>query len=58
MKLGEVINKWRKMSDVNIRDAARDMGVAAATLSRIENGKPCDGDTLAAILRWLMAEAK
>lgn len=56
MKLGQVINKWRKMADVNIRDAAKEIGIAAATLSRIENGKPCDGASLASILRWLMAE--
>jgi transcriptional regulator with XRE-family HTH domain len=54
MKLGEVISRWRKMSDIPIRDAAKDIGVSAPTLSRIENGKPSDGRSLARILTWLM----
>jgi transcriptional regulator with XRE-family HTH domain len=56
MRLGEVIKRWRKMSDINIRDAARSMKIAPATLSRIENGKDADSKTLAAILTWLMGE--
>jgi transcriptional regulator with XRE-family HTH domain len=56
MRLGDVLRRWRKMADINIRDAARSMKVSAATLSRIENGKDADGKTLAAILTWLMGE--
>ncbi len=55
MKLGEVLMKWRKMADLTVRDAAKDIGISAATFSRVERGFPTDGRTLAAILRWLMA---
>lgn len=54
MKLGEIISRWRKMCDVTIREAAKDIGISPATLSRIENGKPSDGKSLALILTWLM----
>lgn len=54
MKLGDVIRKWRKMSDIGIRDAAKEIGISHGTLSRIERGEPMQGDTLAKILMWLL----
>lgn len=55
MKLGEVIRKWRKMSDVGIREAAKEIGVSHGTLSRIERGEVMDGKTLVKILAWLFS---
>lgn len=55
MKLGEVIRRWRKMSDIGVREAAKQIGVSHGTLSRVERGLPMDGPTLAKILRWLMS---
>jgi len=55
MRLGEVIRRWRKMSDVGIREAAREIGVSHGTLSRIERGEAMDGTTLAKVLGWLMS---
>lgn len=54
MKLGDVLRKWRRTSDLNVRDAAKDIGIAASTLCRIENGESMDGSTLAKILVWLV----
>ena len=45
---------WRKMKDLTIRDAAKEMGIGFSTLSRIENGETMDGVTLAAILAWML----
>lgn len=36
-----------------IRDAAREVGVSPATLSRVENGKIPDLETFSKICRWL-----
>ena len=36
-----------------IRDAAKDVGVSSATLSRVENGKVPDLDTFGKICSWL-----
>ena len=38
---------------LGVRQAAREIGVSAATLSRIENGKQPDLDTFAKLCRWL-----
>lgn len=56
MKLGEVIRKWRRTSDLNMRDAAREIGIGSSTLCRIEANEGMDGATLAIILRWLTTE--
>jgi transcriptional regulator with XRE-family HTH domain len=55
VKLGEVIRRWRKMSDIGIREAAREIGVSHGTLSRIERGEAMEGTTLAKVLGWLMS---
>jgi len=58
MKLGEVLRKWRVMADLGIREVAADMGISAATLSRIERGESMDGRTLGRIWSWLVREIK
>ena len=54
MRLGEVIKKWRVMSEKGLRETAKDIGINASTLVRIEAGEGMDAQTLAAVLRWLM----
>lgn len=56
MQLGDVLRKWRKMSDLTLREAASRIGVRFNTLARIETGEQMDGATLAVILRWLTTE--
>jgi len=55
MKLGEVLKKWRRMSDIGIREASKQMGISHGTLSRIERGEAMDGATLIKILTWLFS---
>lgn len=57
MKLGEVIRRWRRNSDIGLREAAREIGVSHGTLSRIERGEEMNAQTLAKILMWLLSEA-
>lgn len=38
---------------LDIRDCAKKIGVSAATLSRIENGKTPDVNTLATVCKWV-----
>ena len=54
MRLGEVLKKWRSTTNLGCREAASLVGISAATWSRIERGEAMDGNTLAALLRWLM----
>lgn len=42
------------MSDIGVREAAKEIGVSHGTLSRIERGEAMDGNTLAKILLWLL----
>ena len=58
MRLGDVLRKWRRASDITVRDAAKEIGIGFSTLCRIENGETMDGATLAAILAWLMRQIK
>lgn len=55
MRLGVVIRKFRVMSEKPLRDTAKEIGIGAATLMRLEQGRGVDGDTLAKVLAWLFA---
>lgn len=56
MKLGIVLRKWRLMSELDLRSAAAEMNLDAATLLRIEQGRMPSGETLRAILIFLLGE--
>lgn len=56
MRLGIVIRKWRINSEITLREAAKQIGIAPATLMRIEQGKDFDGKTMALIVNWLFEE--
>lgn len=56
MQIGFVLQAWRWSTHTSIRDAAAAIGISAATLSRIENGRQMDGEALAKIVRWLLAK--
>jgi transcriptional regulator with XRE-family HTH domain len=55
MMLGHVLARYRWAQQITVRDAAKVMGISAATLSRIEHGEMMDGMTMAKILIWLLA---
>ena len=54
MKLGEVLRKWRLMSEIDLRTAASWMNTDASTLIRIEQGRSPSAETLRNILLWLL----
>ena len=58
MRLGKVIRKWRLMSELDLRSAATEMSLDAATLLRIEQGRMPSAETLRSILVWLMSGDK
>ncbi len=57
MRLGEVMRKFRVMSELSQRDLAEQIGLNVSTICRIENGEGMDGKTLAKVLVWLTEEA-
>ena len=50
-RIGPLVRERR--GDRGIREIAAEVGVSAATLSRIENGKLPDLDTFGKLCRWL-----
>lgn len=58
MKLGRVINKWRLMSELTLRQAAKQIGIPHCTLMRLEMGHSPRAETLREVLAWLLAEWK
>jgi len=55
MKLGEVIRRYRVTNELTLRDVGKEIGIGAATLMRLEQGRAPDGVTLAKVLAWLLA---
>lgn len=53
MRVGRVIQKWRVVTETNIRDAAAQIGISASTVSRIENDKNVDGHSMILLAVWL-----
>jgi transcriptional regulator with XRE-family HTH domain len=53
-ELGRAVRRRRDALGLSLRDAAKETGVSASTLSRIENGtgKP-DADNIARLTMWL-----
>jgi transcriptional regulator with XRE-family HTH domain len=56
MKLGKVIRKYRVTSELTLREVGKEIGISAATLMRVEEGRDPDGSTLAKILAWLFTD--
>lgn len=53
MRLGEVLAGYRFNRGIGVRKLAAEIGISAATYSRVERGYPMDATTLLAIWRWL-----
>lgn len=58
MMLGSVIADYRWANRMGVREVAKNIGISAATLNRIENGETCDAVTLIKIHAWLHAPAQ
>lgn len=56
MRLGSLIAAWRAANRYGTRELAKQIGISAATLSRIENGRNCDATSVGKLLIWLMAQ--
>jgi hypothetical protein len=57
MQLSEVLKQWRWAKKISVREAAKLIGIGFSTLSRVENGEDPGGESLAAILKWLLTKS-
>lgn len=53
-RLGNLLVVYRSMRLLDIRTLAKDIGLSAATLSRIERGHAMDAATLIRVWTWLL----
>lgn len=56
MKLGTVIRRYRVTNELTLREVGKEIGIGAATLMRLEQGREPDGMTLIKVLAWLFSE--
>jgi transcriptional regulator with XRE-family HTH domain len=53
-KLGAVLKCYRLLKERNLRELAKEIGVSASTLCRLETGRAIDAETLVKILNWFL----
>lgn len=53
MKLGIVMKKYRLMMELDLRTLAKEIGISAPTLMRLEHGYDSDYRTFKKVLDWL-----
>ena len=54
-RIGQLLVLYRATKGCGVRDLAREVGISAATMSRIERGHAMDAETLLKIWTWLNA---
>ena len=54
MKIGEVVNGWRRVTGRPLRDVSKEIGINTSVLHAVEGGADCDSETLVTILCWLL----
>lgn len=54
MRLGRLLQLWRRREALTLKAAAGKIGIHGSTLARIERGESMHGATLTTVLVWLM----
>lgn len=52
-RFGRMLRLYRVYPERSVRDLAKEIGISAATLSRIERGQDMDADTLLKLIHWM-----
>lgn len=56
--LCEVMRQWRHASGLELKIVSQAIGVTEPELARFERGLGGGGETLAKVMRWLLAEGR
>lgn len=51
--IGQLLKVWRVLNKLGVREAAIILKLSSSTISRIENGKPMDQETMVLLINWL-----
>ncbi|MEO8604143.1 MAG: helix-turn-helix transcriptional regulator [bacterium] len=54
MQLGQIISRWRKWEERDVRQVAVEIGISPSALRNLENGNMPSGETLIAVWQWLL----
>lgn len=57
-RIGRLLVLYRATRQQGVRELSNEMGISAATLSRIERGHAMDADTLLKMWAWLNGDAE
>lgn len=55
MRIGQLLNCYRRLRDIGIRKLAKEIGIGHATLSRIERGENFDAETMTKVMLWMLS---
>jgi transcriptional regulator with XRE-family HTH domain len=58
MNIGKLLIGYREVNRKSIRALSKEIGLTIATISRIENGKPVDQNTMLLLINWLFGGQK
>lgn len=59
LNLNEVMARWRWTEKLTVREAAKRIGIRSpSTICRLEAGEDVGGESLVAILTWLLSPKK
>lgn len=58
MKIGRILKTYRVINEIGVRALAAELGVSAATVSRIEKNNPMDQATMLALITWLFGRER
>ena len=53
MHVGKVLADYRYANRIGVRELAKEIGLSAATVNRIELGNDCDSASLLKLMAWL-----
>lgn len=55
MNLAWLMKSWRHFNGFSMKEAAEKVGIPSETYRRLEEGSMMRGETLAAVLRWILS---
>lgn len=50
------MRRYRVTNELTLREVGKEIGIGAATLMRLEQGRDMDSRTMAKVLAWLFAD--
>ena len=56
LRISALVKDYRIRRGLSVKEMGRRLGVSAATVSRLENGKEVSGVTVIALMKWSLTD--